>query len=72
MLTQRLKGKVALVTGSTRGIGEEFALRFAKEDADVIINGRNIEKARAVAKKRSRVSAYGPWALLRMFLNLKR
>ncbi len=47
----KLKGKVVLITGSTRGIGREFALGFAKESADVIINGRNIEKARAVTKE---------------------
>jgi 2-deoxy-D-gluconate 3-dehydrogenase len=47
----KLKGKVALITGSTRGIGKDFAIGFAREGSDVIINGRNIEKARAVAKE---------------------
>ena len=47
----QLKGKVALITGSTRGIGKEFALGFARDGADIIINGRNSEKAKTVAKE---------------------
>ena len=51
MSTRRLEGIVALITGSTRGIGKQFAMGFAKEGADIIINGRNLEKAKAVANE---------------------
>ena len=33
-----LKGKTALITGASRGIGESIAIEFAKNHADVIIN----------------------------------
>src|SRR5207244_1368943 len=35
---RRLEGKVAVVTGSGRGIGRAIALRCAHEGADVVIN----------------------------------
>lgn len=34
----RLSGKVAVVTGSSRGIGREIALAMAREGADIVIN----------------------------------
>ncbi|MGZ6222832.1 MAG: SDR family NAD(P)-dependent oxidoreductase, partial [Syntrophales bacterium] len=37
----RLKDKVAIVTGSGKGIGESIALRFAAEGAKLIINDVN-------------------------------
>tara|TARA_Y100000589_G_C27019201_1_gene574184 strand:+ start:98 stop:856 length:759 start_codon:yes stop_codon:yes gene_type:complete len=37
-MTNRLKNKVSLITGSTRGIGKAIALGFAEEGSDIIIN----------------------------------
>jgi 3-oxoacyl-[acyl-carrier protein] reductase len=37
-----LKGKRALVTGSTTGIGEAIVGRLAAEGARVIVHGRNV------------------------------
>jgi 3-oxoacyl-[acyl-carrier protein] reductase len=34
----QLSGKVAIVTGSGRGIGQQIALRLAKDGADVVVN----------------------------------
>ena len=41
----RLKDKVALVTGSSRGVGKAIALAFAKEGAKVMVNYTSNEKA---------------------------
>ena len=44
-----LDGKVALVTGGSRGIGRAIALRLAAEGADLSICARNVEAAGEVA-----------------------
>jgi NAD(P)-dependent dehydrogenase (short-subunit alcohol dehydrogenase family) len=41
-----LKGKTAVVTGSTRGIGRSIAKVFAQEGANIIIHGTNMERAK--------------------------
>jgi glucose 1-dehydrogenase/3-oxoacyl-[acyl-carrier protein] reductase len=55
----KLKGKVALITGSGRGIGRGIAEVFANEGADVVVNDivnspETQETARIVCSKRRR------------------
>ena len=52
---RRLTGKVAIVTGSSSGIGKAIALRFGEEGASVVVAARNAEgcekTARAIRQK---------------------
>ncbi|HPF71972.1 MAG: glucose 1-dehydrogenase [Rhodanobacteraceae bacterium] len=47
--SERLDGRVALVTGASRGIGEAIARLLAERGADVIISSRKAESCEAVA-----------------------
>lgn len=47
----QLAGKIALVTGASRGLGYATALLLAREGAEVIINSRDPEKLSAAASR---------------------
>jgi NAD(P)-dependent dehydrogenase (short-subunit alcohol dehydrogenase family) len=46
-----LTGKIALVTGGSRGLGRATVLAFAKAGADVVIASRKLEACEAVARE---------------------
>ncbi len=47
MMNQNLKDKVAVVTGSTRGIGKAIALELAQAGAKIVVTGTNEEKLKS-------------------------
>ena len=47
----QLTGKVAIVTGASRGIGEAIAKGFAESGADLVLVSRNLSRLEKVAKE---------------------
>ena len=45
-----LTGKVAVITGSSKGIGKAIALRMAEHGAKVVVSSRKADACEAVAK----------------------
>lgn len=46
-----LNGKVAVVTGASRGIGRHIALAFAREGADLVVNATNTALLQSLAEE---------------------
>ena len=51
MSSKSLEGKVAIVTGSSRGIGKATARLLAQQGASVVLNGRNPDRLAAAEKE---------------------
>jgi len=55
---KKLEGKVALITGSSRGIGKAIALEFARNGAKVIVNySKSKESAEAVVSEIEKIGS---------------
>jgi len=53
-MSRRLAGKVAIVTGASRGIGRAISVALAKEAAMVVLAARSIEKLQETAEQVTR------------------
>jgi NAD(P)-dependent dehydrogenase (short-subunit alcohol dehydrogenase family) len=64
-----LQGKVAVITGSTAGIGRAGAIAFAREGAKVVVSGRNRQRGEevvGVVREQGGEASFVPADMLRL------
>ncbi len=57
----RLEGRSAIITGSSKGLGRAMAIAMAKEGADIVVNGRDVE---AMEETGAEIEALGRRAII--------
>ena len=65
-MSKLLAGKVAVVTGSTQGLGAAIATLYVKEGAKVVLTGRSAADGKAVAKRLGRNAFFEETDLVRV------
>ena len=65
-MSKLLVGKVAVVTGSTQGLGAAIATLYAREGARVVLSGRSAKNGAALAKKLGKNALYQETDLTRV------
>jgi NAD(P)-dependent dehydrogenase (short-subunit alcohol dehydrogenase family) len=65
-MSKLLAGKVAVVTGSTQGLGAAIATLYVKEGAKVVLTGRSAADGKAVAKRLGKNAIFEETDLVRV------
>lgn len=68
---QNIKGKKALVTGGSRGLGKAIALALAKEGVDVAITGRNSKSLEETVEEIKKLGVNATYSVFNVAEKLK-
>ena len=71
-MTDRLKDKIAIITGSDSGMGQAMAEAFADEGADVAITYLHDQKGAEETRKKSRPPGAAPSSSISISANRRR